>query len=88
MVTGMCALRRSGGNRLQPSNAMCYVAELTTGKVAAYSIPWSPSMYAAGQPQNQPMALVGVTRFRQAMGAGPSLSPGAAPAPGGLRGRD
>ena len=31
---------------------MCYVAEVTSGKVAAYAIPWSPPMYAASQMQN------------------------------------
>jgi hypothetical protein len=89
MVTGICSIRRSGGARLQPSSALCYVAELTSGQVAAYAIPWSPSMYAAGQPQNAPLKCVGVTRFRQAMGAGPGAAPGAAPAVGGkLRGRE
>ena len=77
-VTGMANLRRSGGSRLQPSSAMCYVAEITSGKVAAYAVPWSPSMYAAGQPQNWELKMVGVTRFRQPMGSGPSEAP---PAP-------
>ena len=39
MVTGMANLRRGGGSPLQPSNAMCYVAEITSGKVAAYAVP-------------------------------------------------
>ena len=71
MVTGINGLRRSGGSRQQPSNAVCYVAEITTGKVAAYAIPWSPSMYAAGQMQTSPLVLVGATRFRQAGDGGP-----------------
>jgi hypothetical protein len=87
MVTGICNLRRGGGSRLQPSSAMCYVAELTSGKVVAYALPWSPSMYAAGQPQNGDLRPVGVTRFRQAMGTAPGAMP-AAPAPGKLRGRE
>jgi len=77
MVTGMCNLRRGGGSRLQPSAAMCYVAEITSGKLAAYAVPWSPSQYAAGQPQNNALVLVGVTRFRQAMGGGPGTEGGA-----------
>jgi hypothetical protein len=77
MVTGMCSLRRGGGTRLQPSIAMCYVAEVTSGKVAAYAIPWSPSMYAAGQPQSWDMKLAGVTRFRQAIGNTPAGKGGA-----------
>ena len=86
MVTGVATLRRGGGSRLQPSGAICYVAEITTGKVAAYAAPWSPSMHDANQPQNQPLVLVGVTRFRQPTGAAPGG--GAVPAPGAPRGRD
>jgi hypothetical protein len=84
MVTGNVALRRSGGTRLQPSNAMCYVADVTSGKVAAYAIPWSPSMYAAGQPQSDRFRLAGVCSFRQPMGRAPGA--GAGPAqPGGRK---
>jgi hypothetical protein len=75
MVTGMGALRRGGGSRAQPSNAICYVAEVTSGKVAAYAIPWSPPMYAANQVQNGSLVLVAATPFRQA-GAGPGSAPG------------
>ena len=42
MVTGMAGLRRAGGSRQQPSSAVCYVAEITSGKIVAYAIPWSP----------------------------------------------
>jgi hypothetical protein len=84
MVTGVVALRRSGGTRQQPSSAMCYVAEVTSGKVAAYAIPWSPSMYAAGQPQSDRFRLAGVTSFRQAFGGAPGATPGAVP-PGGRK---
>ena len=71
MVTGITGLRRFGGSREQWSGASCYVAEITSGKVAAYSIRWSPSMYAAGQMQTGALALVGATRFRQASDDGP-----------------
>jgi hypothetical protein len=75
MVTGIVTLRRAGGSQLQPSAATCYVAELTTGKVAAYVVPWSPSMYKSGQPQSGAMALVGVTRFRMVVGGGDNAAP-------------
>lgn len=88
MTTGIAILRRAGGTRVQPSNAMCYVAEVTTGKVAAYAIPWAASMYAAGQPQSGPLALVGVTRFRAGLGTGPSTGPGAMPQGGGAPERE
>ncbi len=65
MVTGMAALRR-GGARMQPSISVVYVAEVTTGNVAAYAIPWSRSMHAANQPIMQPLVPVAVTRFRPA----------------------
>ena len=74
MVTGMANLRRAGGTRVQPSNAMCYVAEITSGKVAAYAIPWSPPMYAANQVQNGSLYMVAATQFRQT-GVGPGLAP-------------
>lgn len=80
MVTGMANLRRAGGSRVQPSAAMCYVAEVSSGKVAAYAIPWSPPMYAASQMQNGALVLVAATPFRQT-GAGRG-------GPGTTRGRE
>lgn len=67
MVTGMASLRR-GGSRMQPSVSLVYVAEVTTGNVAAYAIPWSPTMHAANQPIMQPLVPVAVTKFRPAAG--------------------
>jgi hypothetical protein len=65
MVTGVAGLRRAGGSRLQPSSAVCYVADVSSGMVAAYAIPWSPSMYAAGQMQSGQLMVVGPpTMFR------------------------
>ncbi|MEN6405729.1 MAG: hypothetical protein ABFC77_04575 [Thermoguttaceae bacterium] len=81
MVTGVTNLRRAGGSRQQPSSSMCYVAEVTSGKVVAYAVPWSPAMYVANQMQKGPLVQVGVTSFRQGFGA-----TGYAPAGGG-RGR-
>lgn len=77
MVTGMVPLRRGGGSRQQPSSAMCYVAEITSGRVAAYTIPWSPSMYAAGQLQRAPLLRAGTTQFRQVIGEMPPQAPAA-----------
>jgi hypothetical protein len=74
MVTGMAGLRRSGGSRFQPSTAVCYVAEVTSGKVEAYAIPWSPPSHASGQMQAGSLVLVGATYFRQAgAGTGPAV---------------
>ena len=83
MVTGMVVLRRAGGTRLQPSNSVCYVAEVTTGKVAAYAIAWSPSMYKANQPQSGDLKCIGITRFRTPAGEAPAAEP--EPTPGRRR---
>jgi hypothetical protein len=88
MVTGMNNLRRSGGTRQMPSTAMCYVAEITSGQVVAYAVPWTPSLYAAGQVQSGALIPVGITRFRSTLGAGPGPGPGRGEAlPGGPRKR-
>jgi hypothetical protein len=79
MVTGMAALRRTSGTHQQPSSAACYVAEITSGKVVAYAIPWNPNRYAAGQVQNFPLAVVGPPiRFRQTAAGIPGTGSGVA----------
>ncbi len=65
MVTGMATLRR-GGARLQPSLSVVYVAEVTTGNVAAYAIPWSPAVHNANRPIIESLVPVAVTKFRPA----------------------
>jgi hypothetical protein len=69
MVTGFANLRRAG-TRLQWSTGICYVAEVTTGQVAAYAVQWSPTMYASGQPPMASLKLVGVGAFRAGVGEG------------------
>ena len=71
MVTGKAALRQAGGSRMRPSGAVCYVAEITSGKMAAYVIPWSSSMQAAGQANIQPLVRVAATYFRTVTGSAP-----------------
>jgi hypothetical protein len=63
MLTGMADLRRAG-SRLQTSRAVVYVAEVTSGKVAAYAIPWSASLQQGGQAAVQPLVPIATTRFR------------------------
>jgi len=72
MVTGITSLRR-GGSRMQLSRAVVYVAEVTSGKVGAYAIPWNPSMAAAGQKLAGNLIPVALDQFRAApFGSGPS----------------
>ncbi len=69
-VTGMAATRR-GAARMQPSVAMVYVAEITTGNVAAYAVPWSKGDWAAGRMIGpMPLARMAVTKFRAAAAGG------------------
>jgi hypothetical protein len=79
MVTGVAGLRRAGGSRQQPSTAVCYVAEISSGMIAAYAIPWQPPLYAAGQMQSSQLVLVGSTYFRQPAGGAPGAGGGAMP---------
>lgn len=74
IVSGNADLRRVGGAQSGPSRGIIYVAEITSGKVAAYAIPWSPPMYAANQVQNGSLYMVAATQFRQT-GVGPVLAP-------------
>jgi hypothetical protein len=76
MVTGFANLRRAG-SRLQFSSALCYVAEVTTGQVAAYAVQWSPTMYQSGQPAMASLLCVGKGSFRGAI-SGP-IMPGPGP---------
>jgi hypothetical protein len=76
MVTGVAGLRRMGGTRVQPSSAVCYVGEVTSGRVVAYAVPWTPNMYNAGQTQGGALRLVGPpAHFRQGAGTGPGIGP-------------
>ena len=65
MVTGVADIRR-GRARLRPSAAVVYVAELTTGKVGAYAIPWSPERHNVGTPFFGSLVRMDVTQFRAA----------------------
>ena len=63
MVTGMARMQR-GGARISPGNAVVYVAEITTGKVAAYAVPWNAALRNANVPIRQPLMPLSVARFR------------------------
>jgi hypothetical protein len=66
LTTGTVDLRRSGGKTNTLSRSLVYVAELQTGKVAAYAIPWSSSAWNAGQTMRGQFTLLDVGRFRNA----------------------
>ena len=65
MVTGLNDLRR-GGYQQKPSIGVCYIAEITTGRVAAYAIPWNANRHASGQMTDGEIYLLDVKQFRTA----------------------
>lgn len=66
MVTGLVDIRR-GASRMSPSNAVVYVAEITTGTVAAYAIPWNADRHASGQIFHGEIIPLDKTKFRTAI---------------------
>lgn len=65
MVTGTVDMPR-GTARFQYSRSVVYVADATTGRVAAYTIPWNSSLHAAGTPQYGQFQPLDVKEFRTA----------------------
>ncbi|MGA2067613.1 MAG: hypothetical protein ABSG86_21785 [Thermoguttaceae bacterium] len=72
MVTGVADLIRGGsaGAQVRPSRAVVYVAEITTGRVAAYAIPWNANAHLRNQMVQMPLQLVARFPFRGAAGTG------------------
>ena len=64
IASGAADLRRTGGTRVATSRSILYVAEGTSGIVAAYSIPWSSAAWTSGQRQAGQILLLDKTRFR------------------------
>jgi hypothetical protein len=73
MVTGVANLRRGSG--VQPGRCVVYVAEVTTGTVVAYGIPWAPGWANLTQPLRRPLVPLDMTRFRTAVPTAPVGGP-------------
>jgi hypothetical protein len=58
IVTGVADLVHTGGARIAPSKGIVYVAEITTGKVAAYFVKWSPAAHVNGTPIREHFILL------------------------------
>jgi hypothetical protein len=65
IVTGSSLFRPNAGT-LQPSTSVVYVAELTSGKMVAYNVPWSPAFANAALRISKPMNQLDVVPFRTA----------------------
>jgi hypothetical protein len=64
MVTGFADMPRATNN-FQFAQSIVYVADVTTGSVAAYTIPWNTTMQAAGQTQYGQFEPLDVRMFRE-----------------------
>ena len=55
-----------GTSKFQYARSIVYVAEASTGQVAAYTIPWSSTAHAAGNAQYGEFQPLDVRAFRTA----------------------
>lgn len=76
MVTGVANLQRTGA-AMQPGRSVVYVAEVTTGNVAAYAVPWNAAMRNRNIPIRQSLLPLDKTKFRAT--AGPAAVGGVTP---------
>lgn len=65
MVTGIADLARAPGG-IRPASSLVYVAEVNTGVLCAYVIPWSPEAHAADKPVGAALIPWGMWKFRTA----------------------
>jgi hypothetical protein len=65
LVTGAANMPRGTAN-FQYANSIVYVADATTGQVAAYTIPWNSALQAAGKTQYGEFQPLDVQPFRTA----------------------
>jgi len=63
MVTGFNDIQR-GAARMRPSKCIVYVAEINSGMMAAYAIPWARESWSTGQLIKAPMIPMDATKFR------------------------
>ncbi len=65
MVTGLNNINR-GAARMRPSLSIVYIAEINSGTVAAYAIPWARESWTAGTRVMAQMIPLDATKFRTA----------------------
>ncbi|HEV3021060.1 MAG TPA: hypothetical protein VGX76_01275 [Pirellulales bacterium] len=65
LVTGNALLKRNAGP-ITPGSSAVYVAELTSGKIAAYVVPWSQAYNNSRIPIAGKILAVDVMKFRTA----------------------
>ncbi|MCI0332070.1 MAG: hypothetical protein L0228_02440 [Planctomycetes bacterium] len=80
LVTGSVDMPR-GTSKFQFANSIVYVADATTGQVAAYTIPWNSALHAAGTTQYGEFQPLDVRAFRTAFVRDEPARTAPAPAP-------
>ncbi|HUY32391.1 MAG TPA: hypothetical protein VMV69_06390 [Pirellulales bacterium] len=65
LVTGNAQLKKNLGP-ITPADSAVYVAELTSGKIAAYIVPWSQAMSNSRLPPSGRLMMVDTMKFRTA----------------------
>jgi hypothetical protein len=65
VVTGFADMPR-GRSNFQYAKSIVYVAEASSGQVAAYTIPWNSALQAAGKPQQGEFVPLDSALFRTA----------------------
>lgn len=65
VVTGFADMPRGRAN-FQFAKSIVYVAEASTGQIAAYTIPWNSALQAAGKPQKGEFVPLDSAQFRTA----------------------
>jgi hypothetical protein len=63
LVTGLADIPR-GRSYTQLAKSIIYVAEASTGRVAAYAMPWNSSFQSAGKAQQGEIQLLDIGQFR------------------------
>ncbi|OHB79859.1 MAG: hypothetical protein A2W31_01075 [Planctomycetes bacterium RBG_16_64_10] len=66
MVTGLADVPRGYGRQVQTMSVV-YVAEVTSGQVAAYAIPWNQTFQSARKPQMGTFIALDKLNFRTAL---------------------
>jgi len=65
MVTGLANVRRATQS-VTPGRSIVYIAEVTSGQLAAYVIPWQAAKQSAGTPQTGSFILLNKIPIRTA----------------------
>jgi hypothetical protein len=63
MVTGFARLRQNTG-QLRPSHSLLYVTEGSSGKVAAYALPWNGNLAQSMKPYTETLVKLDVSTMR------------------------